>query len=52
LTSLQDFLMFDHLTVAPIVTGVPEPETVALLGVGLVALMSRVARRKSRNAAR
>lgn len=40
--SQQDFLMFDHLTVA-----VPEADTSALFGVGLAAMVARFGRRRT-----
>jgi hypothetical protein len=39
--SQQDFLMFDHLTVAASVTSTPEPGTFILLSVGLLAIVGR-----------
>ena len=43
----QDFLMFDHLTILP---SVPEPGTITLLGIGLTAVATRLARRRPRAA--
>jgi hypothetical protein len=37
----QDFLMFDHLTIAPSVTSVPEPGTFLLLGGALAGMLGR-----------
>ena len=47
LTGGQDFLMFDHLTVLPNVTAVPEPMPVSMLalGLGITALFARRSRR-------
>lgn len=42
--SQQDFLMFDHLTVAASATSVPEPSTFLLLGTALAGMMTGVAR--------
>jgi hypothetical protein len=48
----QDSLMFDHLTVAATVAAVPELGELALLGVGLAALVARLRRQPARKSGR